>query len=80
LTQTQEDIATFVLEAIATFGPDPETVNRDATLEGLDVDSLDLVELGQMVEERYGLRLQADDMIDVKTVGDAIDVIAAKVG
>jgi acyl carrier protein len=33
-----------------------------------------------MVEERYGLRLQADDMADVKTVGDAIDVIAAKVG
>jgi acyl carrier protein len=80
LTQTKEDIETFVFEAIATFGPDPEAVNRDATLESLDVDSLDLVELGQMVEERYGLRLQADDMADVKTVGDAIDVIAAKVG
>ena len=42
-----------------------------ATFEELDIDSLDLVELAQVVEEEYGVVLKGEDMKDLKTVGDA---------
>jgi acyl carrier protein len=56
----------------------PEAVTLDATLESLDVDSLDLVEVAQLVEERWGLEIKGSDAKDVRTVGDAIDMIMKK--
>jgi len=76
---TQEQVEARVIEAIESFGPEGE-VTRDATFEELDVDSLDLVELAQIAEEEYGVELKADDMKDLKTVGDAIDLIVERAG
>jgi acyl carrier protein len=77
-TVTAEQIETRVRDAISTFGPEPDEVTRDATFEALDIDSLDLVELAQIVEEEYGVRIEPADMKDLKTVGDAIDLVAAR--
>jgi acyl carrier protein len=74
-----QNVQKFVFDSIALFGPEPEEISRDATLDSLDVDSLDLVELGQLVEEKYGVRLQPQDFEGVSTVGNAVDVIATKV-
>jgi acyl carrier protein len=76
---TPDQIEARVIEAVASFGPDPEDVTRDATFEALDVDSLDLVELGQIVQDEYGVELKSDDMPKLKTVGDAIDLIVERV-
>jgi acyl carrier protein len=76
---TMKEIEGRICDAIATFGPERSEVTREATLESLDVDSLDLVELAQIVEEDFGVRLEPSDLEHVATVGDAIDVIAAKV-
>jgi acyl carrier protein len=76
---SQQDVEKFVFDAMVSFGPEPDEVNRDATLESLDVDSLDLVELAQLVEDEYGVLLQPDDFEGINTVGKAIDAIAAKV-
>ncbi|HEY2637624.1 MAG TPA: phosphopantetheine-binding protein, partial [Solirubrobacteraceae bacterium] len=46
--------------------------------EELDVDSLDLVELAQIADEEYGVELKSEDMKDLKTVGDAIDLIVQR--
>ena len=77
-TVTPQQIEERVVEAVASFGPDPEDVVRDATFEELDVDSLDLVELGQIVQDEYGVELKSDDMPKLKTVGDAIDLIVSR--
>jgi acyl carrier protein len=77
-TATPQQIEERVFEAVASFGPEPEDVKRDATFESLDVDSLDLVELGQIVQDEYGVELKSDDMPKLKTVGDAIDLIASR--
>lgn len=53
----------------------PEEIKPEATLEDLDIDSLDLVELAQIIEERYEVRLERDDFKDVSTVGGAIEAI-----
>jgi acyl carrier protein len=77
-TVTSEQVETRVVEALASFGPDPSQITRDATFEELDIDSLDLVELAQIVEDEYGVVLKGEDMKELRTVGDAIDMIAAR--
>jgi acyl carrier protein len=79
-TVTPEAVEARVVEALASFGPDVEQVTRDATFEALDIDSLDLVELAQIVEDEYGVELKGDDMKGLKTVGDAIDLVVARAG
>ena len=53
-------------------------VTRDATFEALDVDSLDLVELAQVVEDEFGVELTGEDVNELKTLGEAIDLVVAK--
>jgi acyl carrier protein len=79
-TVTPEAVEARVVEALASFGPDVDQVTREATFEELDVDSLDLVELAQIVEDEYGVELKGDDMKSLKTVGDAIDLVVARAG
>ena len=75
---TTTEIETTVFEALETFGADPSQINRDAGFEELDVDSLDLAELAQIVDDKYGVTIAADDMKNIKTVGDVLDLIAAR--
>ena len=42
--------------------PSEAEITRDATFEELDVDSLDLAELAQIVEDEYGVELKGDDV------------------
>jgi acyl carrier protein len=77
-TATQETVETTIVEAIAKLGPDEDQVTRDATFESLDIDSLDLVEVAQIVEEEFGVVLKGEDMEKLNTVGDAIDLVVAR--
>ena len=76
-TNTQQ-VESRVIEALASFGPDESQITRQATFEELEIDSLDLVELAQIVEDEYGVVLKGEDMKQLKTVGDAIDMIVAR--
>ena len=44
----------------------------------LDIDSLDLVEVAMALEDVYNLTLQEDEMDDIKSVGDIISLIEAR--
>ena len=74
-TVTTQQVEARVVETLATFGPEADQISRDSTFEELDIDSLDLVELAQVVEDEYGVVLKGEDMKQLKTVGDAIDMI-----
>jgi len=76
---TPQDIETTVIENLVSFGADSDAVTRDATLEEIDVDSLDLVELTQVVEETYGIDLDGADFKKIKTVGDVVDLVVTRV-
>lgn len=78
-TTTPQDIETTITENLVQFGADADAVNRDASLEAIDVDSLDLVELTQVLEETYGIDLENADFKSVATVGDVIDLVVARV-
>jgi acyl carrier protein len=77
-TITEEQIETLVVESLQTFGANPDDITREATFEALDIDSLDLAELSQIVHESYGVELKGSDVAEVKTVDDAIKLIAER--
>ena len=76
---TTESVEEKLIAALTEMGAEGE-VTRDATFDQLDVDSLDLVELSQVVEDEFGVELQGEDVKDLKTVGEAIDLVVAKAG
>jgi acyl carrier protein len=79
-TVTREEIEQRVVTALEEFGAEPDQINPDAEFEAMDVDSLDLVELAQIVEDEYGVQLKGEDMEGVKTVRQAVDLVMSKLG
>jgi acyl carrier protein len=73
-------IETTVRGALEAFGVEPALIRREARLADLGVDSLDVAELAQIVEDEHSVRLTGEDMKAVDTVGDAIDLIARRAG
>ena len=67
-----------VYDALETFGAEPTAIKREATFAEIDVDSLDLAELSQIVEDEYGVTFKSSDVEQLKTVGDAIDFIVQR--
>jgi len=74
-TVTREQIQEKVTEALVELGADREAIKPEAEFEALELDSLDLVELAQIVEEEWGVEITAKDMETMKTVGQALDVV-----
>jgi acyl carrier protein len=74
---TTESVEKVIFDGLNEIGAEGE-ITREATFESLDVDSLDLVELAQIVEDEFGVELDGDSVKDVKTVGDVIDLVVAR--
>ena len=77
---TPETVEKTVFEALPQFGVEESEITRDSTFEELDVDSLDLAELSQIIEDEHGVQLKGDDVGKIKTVGDAIDLVVSRAG
>lgn len=66
--------------AVEVLSVDPGVVVEDARFkEDLDADSLDLVELVMGLEERFDISVPEEDLENVATVGQAVDLVVAKV-
>ena len=77
-TISAEVVEQTVFAALTEMGAESDALSRQATFEDLDVDSLDLVELAQVVEDEFGVLLEGDDVKDLKTVGEAIDLVVSR--
>lgn len=77
---TKQDIEQRVRDALVEFGADADAIAPDARFEALDVDSLDLVELAQIVEDDYGVAITTEDLKKIETVGQAVDLIVERAG
>jgi len=51
----------------------------EATLEELDIDSLDLFELGQILHQEFGIEVDPEDFEEVSTLGDAQEAMLSYV-
>jgi acyl carrier protein len=79
-TITTEAVEQTIVDALPQFGVDPSEISRESSFEELDVDSLHLAELSQIIEEEYGVQLKGDDVKKIKTVGDVIDLVVIRAG
>jgi acyl carrier protein len=75
---TPETVEKTDYDALPQFGDEESELTRDSTFEELDVDSLDLAELSQIIEDEHGVQLKGDDVAKIKTVGDAIDLVVSR--
>ncbi len=72
---TTQPVLEVITEELVRLGAERDQVTPEATLTDIDVDSLDLAELAQIVEERYGTKLTGADVTGVRTVGDVVELI-----
>jgi acyl carrier protein len=78
-TQVSNESAEKVItDGLVEVGAERDAISRNATFEDLDVDSLDLVEVAQIIEDEFGIELDGDSVKDVKTVGDVVDLVVAR--
>jgi acyl carrier protein len=77
-TVTPDQVEKVVVDALPQFGVDESQITREASFEELDVDSLDLAELSQIIEDEFGVQLKGDDVGKIKTVGDAVDLVVSR--
>ena len=80
---SNEEIFKTLRELVAEqFSLDPENVTAETSFEeDLGADSVDLVELVMAMEEEFEIgEVQEDELNELKTVGDAVNYIAGKIG
>ena len=78
--EREEALSALREVAVEVLSVDGATVQEDARFkEDLDADSLDLVELVMGLEERFDISVPEEDLDGVNTVGQAVDLVLAKV-
>jgi acyl carrier protein len=60
--------------AVEVCGLDPADLTDGATLVDLGVDSLDVIEIGMIVERSSGVQIDLDDFVEVRTFGEAVEL------
>ena len=77
-TATKDQVTERVISALVEFGEEPENVKPDSRFEDLDIDSLDLVELAQVIEDEYKIEISDAEMEKITTVQDVVDIVAQR--
>ena len=77
---THDDVFAVIRDAVVTvMEVEPRTVTRDSRLvEDLRCDSIALVEIADIVEERLPLTIDDAALDDIKTVGEAVDYAVSR--
>jgi acyl carrier protein len=77
-TELLETVRSIAVELLSIDG---QLVTETATFaDDLGADSLDVVELVMALEEKLDISIPEEDLEGIKTVGEALDVIAGKLG
>jgi len=78
--EREEALSALREVAVDVLSVEPDTVIETARFkEDLDADSLDLVELVMGLEERFDIEVPEEDLENVATVGQAVDLVLSKV-
>lgn len=78
---TRDDILTVLRESGAEIlGVAPDAIVETARFkDDLDADSLDLVEVVMALEERLEIAIPEEELSEITTVGEALDVVEGRV-
>lgn len=76
-----EAFVKFQAQAVDVLAVSADAVTLEASFaDDLDADSLDLVEFVMALEDKFGVEIPESDLEGVKTVGQAFDIVLAKLG
>ncbi len=75
------ELASLLVESLHLEGVDAARIDLDAPLfgEGLGLDSLDMLELSLVIQQRYGVKLKADDPQN-EAIFSSLRSLAAHIG
>ena len=77
-SQVQSKMRDLLVEEL---GLDASKINDGATFEeDLEVDSLGVVELLMALEDEFGVRIPDEEAENITAVGEAVDLVLAKLG
>jgi acyl carrier protein len=81
VTVSARELACMVVESLSLDEIDAEKIDLDGPLfgEGLGLDSLDMLELSLAIQQRYGVKLKADDPRN-KEIFSSLRSLATHVG
>ncbi|RJQ82759.1 acyl carrier protein [Amycolatopsis panacis] len=65
-----------IVEEVAGVAQDDVTAEK-SFVDDLDIDSLSMVEIAVQAEDRFGVKIPDDELANLKTVGDAVNYVAA---
>jgi acyl carrier protein len=77
-TVSEDKVFATIANALAELGAERDQITRESSFESLDVDSLDLVEVGQVIQDQFGVEIKADDMKSVGTVGEIVALVVER--
>ena len=77
-SQVQSKMRDLLVEEL---GLDSSKINDEAMFEeDLEVDSLGVVELLMALEDEFGVRIPDEEAENITSVGEAVDLVLAKLG
>lgn len=74
-TITADDILTIIAEEVSI---DRADLKPEATLEALNIASLDMISVMFAIEDKFAIIVEQDDLKGAATLQDFIDVVIAK--
>lgn len=76
----RDQVAKRLTEVLVTeLGLDADKINEEASFEeDLEVDSLGVVELLMALEDEFGVKIPDEEAEDIRTVGQAVDMVHGK--
>lgn len=57
------------------LGINPQSIEWDTTLEGINADSIDIVEMIMAIEDQYDVEFPEDDLEEYKTMGSLVQAL-----
>jgi acyl carrier protein len=81
-TMTREEIVAKLREAMresSTQEVDWDSVTESSTIESLGFDSLSILDLIYEVQQKFSTEFEAEQMVDIRTVGDLVDFLGQRV-
>ena len=68
----------LIVKLLKDYVSEDVEITRESTLKELQIDSLDLVEVVVSAEEEANVTFEDDELLDLKTVGDVVDLLDKK--
>ena len=68
----------LIVKLLGDYVADSSKITRESTLKELNIDSLDLVEVIVSAETELGVTFEDDELLDLKCVGDVVDLLDKK--